>query len=189
MEFINFTDFALKRKEISTSENSTPSTIWDILKHRPKVLSHSVLSRKRKWTSESEDETYEPKPKCKSKISKHKKHYRVILNTSNLNLNNNDLGNSNNLANVKKNVVTFTPKTLQEIPNNIVKTLLFGAFCPLKKSIEFHLKKRGSQNSNKFHGQRMIHISLDPIFALFWKMMSAHHWYQLWPSLKNTQPM
>ena len=64
---------------MSTSSEQNPTTIWDILKHRPKVLSHPVPSRKRKRTSKSEDESYDPN--SKSKIPKHKKHC-VTLSTS-----------------------------------------------------------------------------------------------------------
>ena len=130
------------------SSEQNPTTIWDILKHRPKVLSHSVPSRKRKQTSESEDESCDPN--SKSKIPKHKKHYHVTLSTSQ-NLKNNVLPQSNNSDNLNNNVVKFTPKSLQEIANNVMSTLLSGPFCESKKSLAFG-KKGKSLNLNKFLG-------------------------------------
>ena len=127
---------------MSISSEKTPTTIWDILKHRPKVLSHSVPSRKRKQTLESQDESYDPK--SKSKNPKCKKHYCVI-STSSGNLNSNVLAKSNNLDILNKNVVKFTPKSLQEIANNVVKMLLSGPFCESKKSLTFGKKLKKSK--------------------------------------------
>ena len=121
-------------KKMSTSSEKTPTNIWDILKHRPKVLSHSVPSRKRKWTSESEDESY--KPTSKSKNPKCKKHYHVI-STSSGNLKSNVSAKSDNSDISNNNVVKFRPKSLQEIANNVVKMLLLGPFCESKKSLTY----------------------------------------------------
>ena len=133
-------------------------------------VSFSAIKKKEMSIWKWRWKTYEPKPKCKSKISKMQENTRVISNTSNLN--NNDLGNSDNLANVKKNVVTFTPKNSARNSKQYLKNITFGTLLSIKEEYRISLKKNEkAKNSNKFHGQRMIHISSDPICTLFEKMM------------------